>query len=527
MRLFPDRKSQAVLRALRKKLGEAQAKASPQLAQMLVLQDAELILEPRIFTRGNAGRPANFVTRQYLQFFAGESAKPYRNGSGRLELAEAIVADDNPLTTRVIVNRVWQHHFGVGLVSTPSDFGLQGAPPSHPLLLDHLASWFQQHGWSLKALHRYIMQSATYQQQSQANATADKIDPANRLCWKMNRRRLDFETLRDALLSVSGQLDLTVGGKPAGLPTAIANKRRTLYSYIDRQQLPSLFRTFDFPSPDVSSGERTVTSVPGQTLFLMNHPLVLSAARKLGAEAKSKPDGIAYLYHQILKRPPLPAENKQMQTYLQADRLQQVESKNSRNTEWSYGYGRLDVKSNQLSGFTKLSYVKEGQYQGGEQLPDAKIGWVFLNATGGHPGNNLEHVAVIRWIAPANMTVSLNGTLKHGLKQGNGIRGRILGNGKPLAGPWVLHNKSVATTLKHVAIKQGETIDFVVDINNALGFDSFTWSPEIVIESTTVKLKRDHWTYTKDFQTLPPEPVSPWQNMAHVLLLSNEFQFID
>ncbi len=173
--------------------------------------------------------------------------------SGRLELARAVADRDNPLTARVLVNRVWLEHFGQPLVATPSDFGLRSEPPSHPALLDYLAWQFMEHGWSIKWLHRQIVLSAAYAQMSHDRPECLRVDPENRWLWRMNRRRLDFETTRDALLAVSGRLDPALGGPPVKDIASTTAVRRTVYGRIDRLNLPGLYRTFDFPNPDSTS----------------------------------------------------------------------------------------------------------------------------------------------------------------------------------------------------------------------------------------------------------------------------------
>lgn len=537
LKLFPDRKLQEVVKKLNTALDKARAAAPVELAQLMVLSDAIQIIEPRIFRRGNPSTPAQSVERKFLTFFKQVSDKPFTQGSGRLELAKAIVSPQNPLTARVIVNRVWQHHFGQGIVATPSDFGIQGASPSHPELLDHLAVWFMRNGWSIKKLHRYIMQSATYQQQSISHASGEKIDPANKLLWRMNRRRQDFETMRDMLLQVSHQLDATVGGKSIKGIVSKTNQRRTIYTFIDRQRVPGLLRTFDFPSPDVSSGVRNSTSVPGQSLFLMNHPLVLESAQILGEEAQlaANPSaGIKQLYQSILQREPNPQEVNEMLQFLETKPIPKKQSLIA--TDWEYGYGAYDENSNKLSNFKAIPYWNGKQYQGSDQLPDPKLGWVFLDKTGGHPGNDMNHVAVIRWRAPKNMTVSIKGILKHEISHGNGICGRVLIAGEKRLGPWKVHQSAVDTTLANVELEKNQTIDFVVDIANHLGHDSFVWSPEITVQpvKTAAFLKSEenrtairHWNYSKDFREPDTMQITPWQSLAQILLLSNEFQFID
>ncbi|MGE5193183.1 MAG: DUF1553 domain-containing protein [Deltaproteobacteria bacterium] len=303
--LLPDREAQGEYQKLLKDL-ESWMMHGPQAPpRAMVLVDDPAPYEPRIFLRGNPNRTGNLVPRRFIGFL-NEKPQAFKHGSGRLELARAIATRDNPLTARVLVNRIWLHHFGAGLVRTASDFGVRSEPPSHPELLDYLAATFVDQGWSIKRLHRQIMLSAVYQQASASpplskggaggggsTANADSgfrisevenpksaalVDPENRLLWKMPRRRLDFEALRDSLLAVSGTLDEKVGGPSVNL--LAGSNRRSVYGSIDRLALPGLLRTFDFPSPDATSAQRDNTTVAPQALYLMNGPLALDCARK-------------------------------------------------------------------------------------------------------------------------------------------------------------------------------------------------------------------------------------------------------
>jgi mono/diheme cytochrome c family protein len=268
---------------LQKKVDRLRATSPAAPPRAMVLVDRPSPVTPHVFRRGNPNRPGPSVPRQFLAVLSGEHRQPFHEGSGRLELARAIASRDNPLTARVFVNRVWLHLFDAGLVRTPSDFGLRSETPSNPDLLDYLAWRFMQDGWSLKKLVRQIVLSRTYRQVSADNAPGLKADPENRLLWRMPRRRLDFEAQRDALLFVSGRLDPKVGGPTVDITRAPWTGRRTLYGFIDRQNLPGLFRTFDFASPDTTSSQRHETTVPQQALFLMNSPFVLQQAKSLAA----------------------------------------------------------------------------------------------------------------------------------------------------------------------------------------------------------------------------------------------------
>jgi hypothetical protein len=291
------------------------ANAEIALPRAMVLFDAEELVEPHVFVRGNPSQPGESVPRQFLRVLAGANRRPFAHGSGRLDLARAITAPENPLTSRVIVNRVWMHHFGEPLVSTPSDFGTRSTPPSHPDLLDYLATRLRLQNWSLKALHRLIMLSATYQQASFDRPDCRRVDPENQLLWRFGRQRLDLEAMRDTLLSVSGRLDTRIGGPPVEAANDRKNRRRTIYALVDRQSLPGVFRAFDFASPDQSAERRPRTTVPQQALFSMNAPFVIEQARALAARPEladkhAPEDRIAALYHTVLARPPAEGELK-------------------------------------------------------------------------------------------------------------------------------------------------------------------------------------------------------------------------
>jgi hypothetical protein len=270
-------RNELVARRKKVELWKATAPGAPPRA--MVLNDSGSPVNPYVFVRGNPANHGVSVPRQYLEVVAGETRKPFKEGSGRLELARSIVSKDNPLTARVMVNRVWLHHFGKGIVTTPSDFGLRGEKPSHPELLDWLAGNFMDNDWSVKKLHRLIVTSMTYRQTTGDNPAARNLDPENSLLWRMNRRRLEFEAMRDSLLAVAGRLDRTMGGTAVDITVAPFPPRRSVYGFIERQNLPGLFRTFDLASPDTSTPQRFTTTVPQQALFLMNSPFAMEQAR--------------------------------------------------------------------------------------------------------------------------------------------------------------------------------------------------------------------------------------------------------
>lgn len=243
-------------------------------ARAMVMIDNPKPVEPVVFMRGNPGNRGPAIKRQFLPFLSTDP-KPFKVGSGRVELAEAITRDDNPLTARVWVNRVWEHLVGKPLVATPSDFGLRSEPPTQPELLDKLAQELMKHEWSTKYLIREIMLSRVYMQSSE-NPFSWQRDPDNKLLARMNRKRLEWEPMRDSLLAVSGELDLKMSGP--SLDIFGKTRRRSLYAFIDRQNLPTTFRTFDAAIPDTHSPMRFTTTVPQQTLYFMNSSLVIELA---------------------------------------------------------------------------------------------------------------------------------------------------------------------------------------------------------------------------------------------------------
>jgi len=283
-------------------------------ARANVLADSPTPKDSPIFIRGQAESPGDVVPRRFLSVLSGTNRSTYRDGSGRQDLANAIANKSNPLTARVMVNRVWQHHFGAGFVSTPDDFGNQSSPPTHPELIDWLANRFMTDNWSVKKLHKLILLSATWQQSSRNNPAFAEKDPFNQLLWRANVRRLEFEPLRDSILSIGGGLDLAVGGHPVRLEEApgvamTTSPRRSVYGFIDRGDLAEVLNTFDFASPDTPSGRRYSTIVPQQALFLMNSPLVIEQVRRVVnreafQNAASDEARITYLYELIFQRPP-------------------------------------------------------------------------------------------------------------------------------------------------------------------------------------------------------------------------------
>jgi hypothetical protein len=312
------RKDNEAAAKIREKLTILEAGAPVDRAQVVTVCGPPV--EAPILVRGDRLKPGATVPRRLPQVLAELDDRTYAD-DGRLALAEALASPRNPLTARVIVNRVWQQHFGRGLVATPDDFGATGERPSHPELLDHLASWFITHGWSFKALHRYLLASATWQQSSAATPAALERDPANRWLWRQSPRRLEFEALRDGLLRVAGRLDTRLGGRSA--PLTDDNVRRAVYGYTDRFRIPALLRNFDVANPDQSIARRGETTHPLQALFFLNSPFVRAQAEGVNrqpeiAELLDARARIGAIYRRILVRTPDAEELALAQRYLGA-----------------------------------------------------------------------------------------------------------------------------------------------------------------------------------------------------------------
>ena len=493
-----------------------------------VLRDKPKPIAPRVLIRGNPSRPGEVVPRRFPAFLGGE-AKPFTQGSGRLELAKSITAPENPLTARVIANRVWLHHFGAGLVTTPGDFGTRSEPPLQAELLDWLAASVMENGWSLKKLHRTILLSGTWMQESvhPAQSAADSpqlIDPENRMLWRQNRQRLEWEALHDALLAAADNLDETMGGHPVKLFSEPFPKRRAVYAYIDRQNLPGTLRTFDFASPDLMNPQRSSTSVPQQALYMMNSPFVIAQAETLAdgpdfASSSVEARQVQSLYERIFGRRATAGEV--------AAGIQFVKTVDATPRTpppvplWQYGYGQYDPVK-QAMGFTPLPHWSGSAWQGGGKIPDPAIGWVHVTAAGGHPSR--DRAAIRRFTAPRDMTVVLTGKVRRSAPGGDGVIARIVsGRQGQLAELLVKPKSEAAPPLERIELKAGDTLDFVVESRGDENSDGFEW--QVSMRSNDGA----EFDSKKQFAGPPPkiEPFTSWEKYAQVLLETNEFVFVD
>lgn len=566
---FSDLDRPAYLQLLRveaeRKLRLGVHPGSPRRA--MIVHDTGKPYDPYVFIRGNKSRRGSSVPRQFLAMLSNENRRPFQHGSGRKELADAIVAPDNPLTARVMVNRIWLHHFGRGLVATPDDFGLRAQLPTHPKLLDWLAQSFMNNGWSVKHLHRLIMNSATYRQSSNGDAQKFAIDPENRLLWRYNRRRLDYEAIHDSLLAVSGKLDAMRGGPAVTMfrgaeieKNAVGKNnrpfnpnRRAIYAVIRRDELPAVMKTFDFASPDETTSLRHITTVPTQGLYLLNNEFVMNLSTALvssvasGETGKGKIDSsgrIHQLFQRCFQRPPTERELAACLSF-----VSEVDSPETplqtKPKVWTFGHASYDIKTGKhdLSVVGQFPHRSEKAMQGDADYPDKKngYGWTRLTAGGGHAAGSIRCV-VRRWTSPTDGVVSLSGILGHKAKEGDGVRATVYGPQGRLA-QWKVHNSSISTVLERVEVSRGDVIDFVVDQIENGSYDGFLWAPTVreSIASTggtsidggaSNRLSR-LWSSKQAFMGLKPlsggtkAKFGPWERLAQTLLISNEFVYVE
>ena len=501
-------------------------------AIVLGAQDRPTLKPAYVFVRGNQNDLGDGVGRCFPSVLI-QGRTCFDHGSGRLELAQAIASERNPVAARIMVNRVWQKLFGEGLVRTPSDFGVRGDLPTHPELLDALAAEFMRDGWSMKRLIRRMVLSATYQQSSLDRPEARLKDPENKLLWRMPRRRLDFEALRDSMLAVAGRLDAKLGGQPISLVALPADPRRTLYGIIERERPLALLKTFDVADPEQHSPQRYQTTVPQQGLFLLNSPFVGEMAQAVAARARDIPE----LYRQVLGRTPSPAELSRVQS-LWNTRMEPPAAPDP--GPWRYGTARFDPASGQVSSFVPFRFYTGKAWQNASAGLDAATGVAKLTEGGGAPGDDLSSAVVRRWVSPVDGALHVQGKLVLSVgafdlrfRLSNGIRGWVVSSKQGVLGKWRIDlppppadgityaaNPSVTTDLKAIAVTRGETIDFVVDADGDYESDDFQWSPVLTVGAQV-------WDARKGFAGPWIRPLTPREQLAQVLLLTNEFAFLD
>ena len=525
-----DVPTQEKIRRLRREVEELIATHPGAPPRGMTLTDRNRPVEPVIFERGSPQRRGRQVPRQFLEILAGPERKPFSQGSGRLEMAKEIASGDNPLTARVFVNRVWGHLMGSHLVGTPSDFGVRSPAPTHPELLDYLAARFMDEGWSVKQLVRTILMSRTYRQQSfRTEPGYGQKDPENTLMWKMNRKRLELEPMRDQILYLADRLNRDFGGLPVAVYEPPFQPRRSIYGFIERQNLPGFLMTFDFASPDTTSPKRFETMVPQQALYLMNNPWIQEQARSFAQRIQeSHPENpraqVNEIFQISFQRSPGTREMDWCLDFLQSGDSAAEPGWTPSDT-WTYGTIHLDPESLTTGEFSKFPRFHDNTWKGGREIPDKTIGWALLRRDGGHPGQNPQFAVTRRWTAPVSGTVDIKTRLHHPSDQGDGVRLTIHQSGQSMPLAVLEAFQSSATRMIHnIRIEKGQTIDFVVDCRTNESHDSF--GSEFSIE---LKDSGGQFISTRDFSgpRQKAQPMSPIDQLAQAILMSNEAVFVD
>ena len=464
------------------RIADVRSKKPPETFLQALVEPAGHLPITKLFHRGDHNQPTREVMPGKLSVLVPEgsgksfpSDDPSLPTSGRrLAFSKWLTQADppNPLFMRAFVNRIWMHHFGKAIVATPGDFGKLGSAPTHPELLDWLGWELIEHGWRLKHLHRTILKSTAYRQSSQHDPTRDAIDPENRFYWRKDLQRLDAEVLRDSILMLSGQWKSDLYGAPVPLQEDDAGQvrmdpsqpRRSIYAKWRRTQPVALLQAFDAPVMGGNCDSRPSSTVATQSLMMMNNEFVLDQASiianrvseqvsKMGSDETS-----AQVANQVVgfadwKLPPPPEPR------------------------WRYGTGKFHRDTNNVEEFMEFVSTSEGRRHAGAQVPDANFGWVFLTATGGHPGNP-SYPAIRRWIAPNSGVIKVTGSLSHGSENGDGVIGTIVSK-HGSSGRWTAKAGTVATAVDSIAVEEGDTIDFVLECGEHETSDSFQWPIQI------------------------------------------------
>jgi len=439
-----------------------------------VLNELPGVVPPtHLHYRGDPRQPKQPVLPGDLTIAAAEGARleipdkdPAQPTSGRRAYwARHLMSGKHPLTGRVLVNRVWMHHFGRGIVESAGDFGTLGLRPSHPELLDWLADEWVKQGWSLKRLHKLIVSSTVYRQSSARNAAQDQSDADNRLLGHFPLQRLEAECVRDRMLAINGCLDRAMFGPSVPVDEDAVGQvvpkgesaRRSIYIQVRRSKPTSFLTAFDAPVMSVNCERRSTSTVAPQSLMLMNSEFVLKQAELLAKR--------------VVQETP--------REFLAAECKAWSERIGCPLDLWSYGFGHFDESAQRVTGFELLPHWTGSAWQGGAVLPDARTGWVIVHAAGGHAGNDIQHASIRRWTAPRAGKLQIRGQLRHPSENGDGVRGRIVTSRGGVAGSWNVKTGQSATDIDRLELQCGDTVDFVVDCLADVNSDSFEWRAQL------------------------------------------------
>jgi hypothetical protein len=482
-----------------------------------------------VFERGNPANRGETFDRQWLSFLGGGKFEDGK--SPRLSLAEKIADPANPLTARVIVNRVWAWHFGAP-IADPGDFGPQTPRPDLLPLLDTLAVAFQQKGGSMKELHRLLLTSKAFRLAAEGAAENDSIDQANTMFWKWNRRRLDFETMRDRVLATSGVLDTRgTGGRSVRLEEAGSDVRRSVYAFVDRYALPGTFVSFDLPHPDHHSAKRVETTVPQQALYFLNGPLLLRQAARLSSDAafKGLPDDrtrIHWIYQKLFRRAPSDEEMQVAQDWIGS--ANPADYAPPLGGYWEVRHGPDEGKpSADLSPFPIFA---DKVWKITPDPSTSPIRWLNAGARGGHA--SARHTMVMRWRSNGAGKVRMTGQLTRTQKGGNILAWRIDGKGATLAEARLSPDASVDIAGTWIDVKPGDTMDFVLRAPDGDACGNVNWTLRIEGRESESQPVAEVGDFTRQFPTSnDPIPgaasADPWADLIQMLWASNEFHFID
>lgn len=498
------------LKKFDQRIAEVRAKKPAESFVQALVEPAGHAPSTKLFYRGDHNQPKQEVSPASLSVLSSTgTGQPFPSDNPdlpttgrRLAFAKWLTSSEspNPLFARAIVNRIWLHHFGRAIVTTPGDFGKLGSQPTHPQALDWLADYWIKSGWSLKQLHRIIVTSTVYRQSSVRNPAAEAIDPANNFYWHKPLLRVDAEVLRDSMLALSDDLDPQLYGPPIPVEEddtgqvriSSSQPRRSIYAKWRRTQPVAMLQSFDAPVMQVNCDVRTTSTVATQSLLMMNNDVVLDQANKIAKRVKSssiaQPSGLT-----INVQMPKPPQSI-----------------------WHYGTGVVNEQTQQVESFAPLQHFTGSQWQGGPALPDPSIGWILLSAQGGHPGNK-AHPAIRRWIAPSSGQVSAKGNLSHGSENGDGVRGRIFHAGK-IVGSWSSKQGAAATDASIGYVDAGQAIDFVVDCLEHETSDSFTWPVTLSVQRSdgttqTFESATGFQGPLEDYELLPQQILQAWRTI--------------
>lgn len=507
---------------------QAEHPGSPPRAMNLT--DRETWSPARTFRRGNPADRSDPFERQWLSFLGGDEFEPGK--SPRLSLAEKIADPANPLTARVMANRVWAWHFGQALAD-PGDFGPQEPEPKLLALLDWLAMEFTGSGGSLKELHRTLLGSRAFRLAAEGAPGNTAIDEANSLFWKWNRRRADFEAMRDRLLASAGTLDSgRIGGRSVSLDHPSSDSRRTLYAFVDRYALPTTFVSFDLPHPDHHSAGRMETTVPQQALYFLNGPMILRQAERLAGNLAEEnlPDDSArvrVIYERLLGRPAEPDEVDRALSWIHSSDPADYQPRLSGHWEVRHA----PDTGGRLGELLAFPIFADKAWRTGPDPATAPVRWLNVTAGNGHASAN--HAMVLRWRAHGDGEVRLTGTLRRVQKGGSTLAWDVAGpDGEPLVAAAFPPDSSSEIATGWTGVRSGDTIDFILRAPDGDSCGTVGWDLRVAGRESADGDEFEVGNFTKQFPTsehAPPAPAigSPWADLIQMIWASNEFHFID